>query len=69
MTETARTCTAETPAPPTERRLGWGGSVATWNFGWKHPDAISWEINSDHGDIRYRCPHCNMTYVAEGPDA
>ncbi len=63
-------CTAESPAPPNHRPRYLGGPlVAQWNFGWRHPDAESWEIDSDHGDIRYRCPHCKMSYVSEGPDA
>jgi hypothetical protein len=61
-------CTKENPAPPKGFVAGCNHS-RDWNRDYQHPDATGEEINSDHGDMRYTCPNCNQSYVAEGPDS
>lgn len=37
---------------------------------WRHIDAaFESVVNEDHGDERWRCPHCGYAWVKEGPDS
>lgn len=62
-------CTAENPAPPVD---GWSSGVnhsRGYNRDYDHPDETSEEIDSDHGDMRYTCPHCKQSMISEGIDS